>query len=51
MEFGLFSNGERGNAVARTTYGEDLDDRAALLAFVLILIGTPMQIMGYLLNG
>jgi alkanesulfonate monooxygenase SsuD/methylene tetrahydromethanopterin reductase-like flavin-dependent oxidoreductase (luciferase family) len=24
MEFGLFSNGERGNAIARTTYDEDL---------------------------
>jgi len=29
----------------------DLDDRAALLASVLVLVGTPMQIVGYLLNG
>lgn len=26
MEFGLFSNGERGNVVARTTYDEDLEE-------------------------
>ena len=30
---------------------EDLDDRAAILASALILIGTPMQIFGYLLGG
>jgi len=29
---------------------EDLDDRACLLAFALIAIGTPMQIVGYLMN-
>lgn len=26
MEFGLFSNGERDNAIAKTTYDEDLDE-------------------------
>ena len=26
MQFGLFSNGQRRNAVARTTYLEDLDE-------------------------
>lgn len=30
---------------------EDLDDRAAVLALVLILIGTPLQIAGYLMTG
>lgn len=30
---------------------EDLDDRAAILASVLVLIGTPMQIFGYLMTG
>jgi hypothetical protein len=30
---------------------EDLDDRAAILATALILIGTPMQICGYLMTG
>ena len=30
---------------------EDLDDRAAILATVLILIGTPMQICGYLMTN
>jgi hypothetical protein len=29
----------------------DLDDRAAMLAAALILIGTPLQIFGYLLAG
>ena len=29
---------------------EDKDDRAGLLAFFLVVIGTPMQIVGYLLS-
>lgn len=29
---------------------EDRDDRASLLAFILIMIGTPLQVFGYLLN-
>ena len=30
---------------------DDLDDRAALLASALVLIGTPLQIFGYLLGA
>jgi hypothetical protein len=29
----------------------DLDDRASMLASTLILVGTPMQVFGYLLGG
>lgn len=30
---------------------KDLDDRAAMLATVLVLVGTPLQIIGYLVAG
>lgn len=29
----------------------DLDDRASILAFALIMIGTPLQVVGYLMSG
>lgn len=29
----------------------DMDDRACLLASILVLIGTPLQIIGYLMSG
>lgn len=34
-----------------TARQKDLDDRACMLALVLIFVGTPLQIAGYLLRG